>query len=130
MSVLKRLDLTSKLLILGIIIALILPPIAGVKPHQKVSLPKYSTFSTRNTNPHISLQTFDSSKTIALNWFWDSGRSAALYLNIKNGNKLYDVDGSYCGYLLVKGDGSIVLKGWSTGNGHYYGVNGAKAHKK
>lgn len=130
LSLFKKLDLTAKLLIAGIVVAILVPPITSSGKHQNVSLPTYSTFSTRNTNPDISLQTFDAKNVVCLNWFHDSGTSYSLYCTIKNGNKLYDADGTNCGYILVKGDGSLVIKGWREANGHYYGINGAKAKKK
>ena len=125
----NKLDKTAKLLVAGIVVAVLLPPFTSANKHQNVILPTYSTFSTRNTNPHISLQTFDEKDVVCLNWFHDSGRSYSLYCTIKKGNKLYDNGGSNCGYILVKGDGSIVIKGWGEANGHYYGVDGARARK-
>ncbi len=130
LSIINKLDGTAKILIACIIAAIILPPITSAEQNQDVILPTYSTFSTKNTNPHISLQTFEAKDVVCLNWFHDSGRSYSLYLTIKKGNKLYDNGGSKCGYLLVKGDGSIVIKGWGEANGHYYGLDGAKASKK
>ncbi|MCH3939733.1 MAG: hypothetical protein LKK16_08380 [Bacteroidales bacterium] len=126
----NKLDKTAKHLIVGAIVLLLLPPILSVEQNQNVKLPQYSSFSTRNTNPHITLQTFDADDVICLNWYHDSGRSYSLYCTIKKGDKLYDSGGSKCGYLLVKGDGSVVIKGWGEANGHYYGVDGAKASKK
>ena len=137
-SLFKKLDLTAKLLVAGIVAAIILPPItstenslsASSEGNQNVNLPTYSSFSTRNTDPQIILQTFDAKDVVCLNWFHDSGTSYSLYCTIKNGNKLYDSGGSNCGYLIVKGDGSIVIKGWRNANGHYYGIDGAKATKR
>lgn len=129
-TIFKKLDKTAKYLVLGVIALIILPPLLSVERHQDVKLPHYSSFSTRNTNPHITLQTFDADDVVCLNWFHDSGRSYSLYCTIEKGNKLYDNGGSKCGYLLVKGDGSIVIKGWGEANGHYYGIDGAKASKK
>ena len=130
LSIFNKLDRTAKILVACIVAAIILPPITSTEQHQDVNLPAYSTFSTKNTNPHISLQTFDAKDVVCLNWFHDSGKSYSLYCTIKKGNKLYDNGGSKCGYILVKGDGSIVIKGWGEANGHYYGVDGAKASKK
>lgn len=126
----KKLDKTAKNLVLGAIALIILPPILSVEQHQDVKLPHYASFSTRNTDPDITLQTFEDDDVVCLNWYHDSGRSYSLYFFIKKGNKLYDNGGAKCGYLLVKGDGSIVIKGWGKANGHYYGIDGAKASKK
>lgn len=126
----KKLDKTAKYLVIGVIALIILPPLFSVEQHQDVKLPHYASFSTRNTNPHITLQTFDTDNVVCLNWFHNSGKSYSLYCYVKNGNKLYDNGGSKCGYILVKSDGSIVIKGWGEANGHYYGIDGAKASKR
>lgn len=126
-SLFNRLDNTAKLLLCGAVALILLPPVLSVERHQDVKLPHYSSFSTGDTNPAIYLQTFDADDVVCLNWFHRSGTSYSLYCTIKRGNKLYDNGGSKCGYILVKSDGSIVIRGWAEANGHYYGVDGAKA---
>ena len=126
----NKLSKKAKICLGIILLAIILPPVFSIESRQDVYLPEYAAFSTRNRKPQVILQTFDDPKVVCLNWFHDSGRSYSLYCTVKNGNKMYDSGGSKCGYLIVKGDGSIVIKGWSEANGHYYGVDGEKASKK
>lgn len=118
----------------GIVILIVLGAVMGSigncsnKHHkrQTLILPEYSSFKTETVDPEIYFQTFDTQTDACLNFFWESGRSAAMYVSIKNGNDLYDISGSRVGYIIVKKDGSFVIKGGKTPNGHYYGVDGAK----
>lgn len=128
-TVLNRLDSTSKVLLTLMVVAILLPICFNIHMHQNVSLPKYSSFSLTNRDPQVYLQTFDTNTDIALNFFWESGRSADMYVKIKNGNRMYDSGGTFCGYIIVKRDGSLRISGWKMANGHYRGVNGAKAKK-
>lgn len=94
---------------------------------QQLILPEYSTFKTEeSTNPQIFFQTFDSQTEVCLNFFWESGTSAPMYVTIKDGNDLFDQEGTFCGYIIVRKDGSFDIKGWKEANGHYVGVDGAR----
>ena len=92
---------------------------------QDIILPEYCSFK-RTGDPEIYFETFDSQTYACLDCFWESGRSVSMYVEIKNGNELFDYQGTFCGYIIARKDGSFDIKGWDVAQGHYEGVDGAK----
>lgn len=93
---------------------------------QTLDLPHYCSFKRTGSDPVIYFQTFDTNNEACLNFFWESGTTAPMYVTIKKGNELYDNGGSFCGYISVNRDGSFRIKGWKEANGKYVGVDGAR----
>lgn len=113
------------LVVLGLIISGIEKCSSNHHKRQEIILPSYSSFKIDGGDPTVYFQTFDSQTMACLNFFWESGRSADMYVWIKDGNDLYDSDNSHCGYIIVNNDGSFNIKGWDMAKGHYEGVDGA-----
>lgn len=119
-----------------IIILLVLGTILGAvekcshKHHkrQELIIPEYACFTSWSGDPIITFQTFgDNRKDLAcLNYEWESGQMAEMYVVIKNGNDLYDGTDSFVGYIVVRKDGTFDIKGSKTANGHYVGLDDAK----
>lgn len=113
------------LVVVGLIVSGIEKCSSNHHKRQEIILPSYSSFKMDGGDPKVYFQTFDSQTMACLNFFWESGRSADMYVWIKNGNDLFDSDDSHCGYIVVNKDGSFNIKGWDMANGHYIGIDGA-----
>lgn len=98
---------------------------------QELILPTAGFFQkTGDEDPDIWFQTFYNQTDCNLAFIWKSGRTADMYVKIKNGNELYDYSGARVGYIIVKKDGSFKIKGSITSGGHYVSPDGAKMSYK
>lgn len=103
-----------------------------LRNHQNVDIPKLSTFAMYKYAENGNLAaSYDLTATNEKDVFMVSLANATIMTWLKNGDELYDVDGTYVGYIKVLKDGNIELKNchFSEMNGVYH-ATGEKARVK